>query len=85
MSAPREIGIFDAKARLSELLHDVEAGESLTLTRRGVPVARLVPVPKQAERASALRRLRELGSLAQAGGSGITSEELTAWRDEGRR
>ena len=30
MSALREIGIFDAKARLSELLHDVEAGESLT-------------------------------------------------------
>ena len=75
MSALREIGIFDAKARLSELLHDVEAGESLTLTRRGVPVARLVPVPKQAERASALRRLRELGSQAQAGGSADGQEE----------
>lgn len=85
MTALREIGIFDAKARLSELLHEVEAGESLTLTRRGVPVARLVPIAKHPERASALRRLKELGTQARAAGNGITTDEWLTWRQEGRR
>lgn len=85
MTAQREIGIFDAKARLSELLHEVEAGESLTLTRRGVPVARLVPIAKHPERASALRRLKELGAQARAAGNGIATDEWLTWRQEGRR
>ena len=42
-----EIGVRDAKARLSELLERVEAGEVLTLTRHGKPVARLVPVAER--------------------------------------
>lgn len=33
----------EAKARLSELLHRVEAGERIVLTRRGTPVAVLSP------------------------------------------
>ena len=36
------ITLADAKARLSELLDRVEAGESIDITRRGKPVARLV-------------------------------------------
>ena len=34
----------DAKARLSELVDRVERGETVEITRRGKPVARLVPV-----------------------------------------
>ena len=36
------INLADAKARLSELLDRVEAGDSIDITRRGKPVARLV-------------------------------------------
>ncbi len=38
-----EIGAFEAKNRLSELLRAAEAGRSVVITRRGRPVARLVP------------------------------------------
>jgi prevent-host-death family protein len=38
------IGIYDAKARLSELIGRVEAGYAVTITRHGRPVAKLVPV-----------------------------------------
>lgn len=38
---------FEAKAKLSELLARVLAGEEVTITRHRVPVARLVPVVSQ--------------------------------------
>jgi prevent-host-death family protein len=38
----REIGAFEAKTHLSQLLDRVERGEEFTITRRGKPVARLV-------------------------------------------
>ena len=37
------VGSFEAKTKLAELLDKVEAGETVTITRRGKPVARLVP------------------------------------------
>ena len=38
------VGAFDAKTHLSALLDWVASGESITITRHGVPVAMLVPV-----------------------------------------
>jgi prevent-host-death family protein len=38
------VSLADAKARLSELIDRVEAGESIEITRRGRPVARLTTV-----------------------------------------
>lgn len=38
------IGAFEAKTHLSSLLDRVAAGEQITITRHGTPVARLVPV-----------------------------------------
>ena len=37
------INLADAKARLSELVDRVERGETVEITRRGKPAARLVP------------------------------------------
>ena len=39
------VNLADAKARLSELIDRVEAGESVEIRRRGKTVARLVPAP----------------------------------------
>lgn len=47
----KEVAVYEAKTRLSELLAEVERGEQVTITRRGVAVARLVaaaPVRKAA-------------------------------------
>ncbi|MGA2074872.1 MAG: type II toxin-antitoxin system prevent-host-death family antitoxin [Terriglobia bacterium] len=38
------VGAFDAKTHLSALLDRVARGESITITRHGVPAAMLVPV-----------------------------------------
>lgn len=81
----REVGLFEAKTKLSELVADVEAGDTVTITRRGVPVARLVPLERKRDRAEALRALRALGEKIRAEGGGFTVEEILEWRAEGRR
>lgn len=46
------VGAFEAKTKLAELLDKVEAGETVTITRRGKAVAKLVPAATdEAERA----------------------------------
>ena len=45
------IGAYEAKTHLPRLLDRVARGESLTITRHGKPVARLVPVTDDRERA----------------------------------
>jgi prevent-host-death family protein len=37
------VGSYEAKTHLPELLRRVESGESITITKHGKPVARLVP------------------------------------------
>jgi prevent-host-death family protein len=45
-----EISLADAKAHLSELVDRVEAGESIDITRRGKPVARLTAATRPRQR-----------------------------------
>ena len=39
-----KVGSFEAKTKLAELLDKVEAGESVTITRRGKAVAQLIAI-----------------------------------------
>jgi prevent-host-death family protein len=39
----KTVGAYEAKTHLSQLLDEVLRGEVITITRHGVPVARLVP------------------------------------------
>ncbi|WP_068306486.1 type II toxin-antitoxin system Phd/YefM family antitoxin [Pararhodobacter sp. CCB-MM2] len=79
----REVGAFEAKTHLSELLAAVEAGETITITRRGKPVAQLSPLGKiPAGRAAAIDRIANLrAGLA----GGMTRSEILSARDDGRR
>ena len=52
---PDSVDTYAAKTQLSRLLARVEAGEEIVITRRGKPVARLVP--------AAPRRPRIIGLL----------------------
>lgn len=75
------IGAFDAKTRLGDLLDRVEHGEAITITRRGRPVARIVPVAPEGEDSQrAAAELRELRRGNRLGGL-----DWKALRDEGRR
>ena len=40
-----KVNTHEAKTRFSQLLRRVAAGEVITIANRGVPVARLVPIP----------------------------------------
>lgn len=53
------ISLADAKAHLSELVDRVEAGDSIQITRRGKPVARLsaAKTPRKPVDAELLRSL----------------------------
>jgi len=48
----KDIAVYEAKTRLSELLAEVEKGEQFVITRRGVAVARLVTAAPAAARRS---------------------------------
>ncbi|HET7036780.1 MAG TPA: type II toxin-antitoxin system prevent-host-death family antitoxin [Thermomicrobiaceae bacterium] len=80
----RTVGIYELKTHLAQLVDEVAEGETITITRHGVPVAQLVP-PRakrsQEEIAAAIEELRELrrGVIL---GDDITIKELI---EEGRR
>lgn len=42
----KTVGIFEAKTHLSALVEDVARGESIIVTKNGMPVARIVPVER---------------------------------------
>ena len=53
----RWIGAHEAQAQWSRLLDEVAAGESMTITRYGRPVARLVPAKPARSAATAAAAL----------------------------
>ena len=72
----RTASISSAKNRLSALLQEVQGGAIITITDRGVPVARLVPVrPAKGIPARAI-------ALAQAGRLTLPDRQPTTdWLD----
>jgi prevent-host-death family protein len=81
-----EIGAFDAKNRLSELLERAEHGEEIVITRRGRPVAKLVPVDGTRNREKAREAMRSIRALAEEMKLGpFDWEEWKRYRDEGRK
>jgi len=79
----REVGAFEAKAKLGQLLDEVEHGEEIVITRRGKPVARLTPVvlgfdrEKARQAAAGIREMRKGVTLG-----GLKIKDLI---NEGRR
>ncbi|HUG72233.1 MAG TPA: type II toxin-antitoxin system prevent-host-death family antitoxin [Steroidobacteraceae bacterium] len=77
-----DIGVFEAKTHLSELLDRVVAGEEFTITRRGHPVARLIAAAAHDPEA----RRRAIGELqAFATGRRLGEGGWKSLRDAGRR
>jgi prevent-host-death family protein len=76
-----EIGSFEAKTRLSEILRKVEQGERFTITVRGRRVADLVPTQNRNQQAvdEAVERLIHFPRL-----EGISGETVLDWIREGR-
>lgn len=78
----RTVGAYEAKTHLPQLLAEVARGETVTITKHGVPIALLVPVPEARRRSvreaiAALRDFRRGKTL-----NGLSVRDLI---DEGRR
>jgi len=76
-------GAFAAKTHFSELLEKVAAGQEVTITKHGVPVARLVPIKPAAtaiERRAAIDGIKQLSK-----GLSLGSVKIRDLIDEGRR
>ena len=78
-----KVGAYEAKTHLSKLLEKVQAGEEITITKHGTPIARLVPVKKEAspeERLAAIEGIRKLAPGVSL--DGLKGKDLIR---EGRR
>ncbi|HUY40849.1 MAG TPA: type II toxin-antitoxin system prevent-host-death family antitoxin [Candidatus Dormibacteraeota bacterium] len=79
----KQIGAYEAKSHFSQILDDVAAGETVTVTRNGRPVARIVPIESRADRVT--RLLGESRALRERVNARFTAEELKDMAREGRR
>ena len=75
------VKVAEAKAHLSDLLHKVEAGEEVVISRGREPIAKLVRIAKPNDHAALIAEVR----AAREGRAPTTVAEILAWRDEGRR
>ena len=79
------VGSFEAKTHFSQLIERTLHGEEIFITRRGKPVAKLIPVETlhNSETArEAVKRLRSLAKEMQLGK--FHWEEWKSYRDTGR-
>jgi prevent-host-death family protein len=68
------VGAYEAKTHFSELLERVAAGEQITITRHGAPVARLVPfqpILSEEDRRAAVVAMRQLANRNRLGGLSV--------------
>jgi prevent-host-death family protein len=77
----KQVGVYEAKTQLPRLLDEVEQGETITITRYGRPIARIVPLRGRRrtvkEAIEAMEEFRRGHTL-----DGLTVRELI---EEGRR
>lgn len=77
------VGVFEAKARLSELVDKAERGRETTITRNGKVVARLVPAARprgKSPNAAVIDRITAFGKNLKVKGR-VSIRELI---DDGR-
>ncbi len=84
-----EVGIRALKQNASAVVAQAVAGETVTITDRGRPVAQLGPIPSsvlQALLAAGLARAarRDIATLSAPAAGGVLTRELSAMRDAER-
>ncbi len=57
----QQVGAYEAKTRLSQLIDEAAQGEEIIITKHGVPVAALVPVagPRQMDPPAAIAAIKD--------------------------
>lgn len=79
----KEIGAFEAKNKLAELLDLAEKGEEIIITRHGKQVARLGPIQRPFDREAARRAVATIKEMSKnVRLDGLSIKDLI---NEGRR
>ncbi len=73
----RTYPIYEAKAKLSEILRRVKQGRSITISDRGTEVARVVPIAVPADLRSRVQQLEREGAVVPAAGRAEDIRPLT--------
>lgn len=80
----RTVTVAAAKARLSAVLAEVEAGAEIVITRRGMAVARIVPEPAAAPAGFDMAELFAFVDSQPMHAGPAADESLRRLRDEAR-
>lgn len=78
----KTVGAFEAKTHLNKLLKQVSKGETIRITLRGIPVAKLVP-SEEGQSKDLRRTVREIREIRK--GAGLKGSTIRELIDEGRR
>jgi prevent-host-death family protein len=76
-----EIGSYEAKTKLPEILRRVEAGEAFTITNRGKPIADVIP-SRSSDR---LKTETAIANILKAKKHRISDEALDELKNVGRK
>ena len=76
-----EIGSYDAKTKLPEILRRVESGEKFVITNRGKPVADLTP----SSAASQVKVATAISNILRGLKGPMADDELNMLRNTGRK
>ena len=80
------IAVFEAKSRLSEILAAVELGQEFTVTKRGAPIARIIPYHHAQYDAAARQARQQLIAhcMRARGAAPVEGFDVHAAIEEGR-
>jgi prevent-host-death family protein len=76
----REVGAYEARTRLFQLLREVAQGARITITVHGRAVADLMPARRR--RAASIDAVEAMKAFDPV--SGVEAEDIAAWIAEGR-
>ena len=82
MKTKNSVSTVDAKTHLSRLLQEVQDGSSITITKRGKPVARLVPISEDRGKTTAEEILMQFDEIRKKSGGKVN---IRKYIEAGRR
>ena len=82
MKTKNSVSTVEAKTHLSRLLQEVQDGSSITITKRGKPVARLVPISEDRGKTTAEEILMQFDEIRKKSGGKVN---IRKYIEAGRR
>lgn len=80
------VGCFEAKTNFNKIINNVINGEEILVTKRGKPVAKIIPIEKSFDTERVKNTFLRLNNLAKEMNLGkFDWEELKSYRDEGKK